>query len=152
MLQDECCTHMLLRKKESFPKTICWKLSSWAFIASPHKKDYEKLPPGDARDTCVIDKVRIWVDVFGKRERKEKSVNSSPCYSFPQFPFLQKQPENLKNRSSNLSFWVMREANFSIVWQKSESWLDCPVRCWSICVKGLARHRPLLGVKVTPDL
>lgn len=36
--------------------------------------------------------------------------------------FLQKQLKNLKNRSSNLYFWVMHDVNFS-----TDSWLDCPV-------------------------
>lgn len=34
-----------------------------------------RLPKSNKRNTCVINKVRIWVDVFSKRETEEKSVN-----------------------------------------------------------------------------
>lgn len=30
---------------------------------------------GDKYDTCVINKIRIWVDVFGKRKRGEMEIN-----------------------------------------------------------------------------
>lgn len=98
----------------------------------------KRLPAGNARDTCVIDKVRIRVDVFGKRERKEKSVNSSP-FIRPGSLFTITTGEFKKTGQVICpSESCMREANFSTVWQKQNHDLIVLSTFWSICVEGLA--------------
>ncbi len=70
--QTKCHTHAF-KSVSHFLKTICRKLSSsWVLIASQHATMSTKLQPDDAWDTCVINKVRIRVDVFAVKERKKE--------------------------------------------------------------------------------
>lgn len=64
-----------------------------------------RLPKSNKRNTCVINKVRIWVDVFSKRETEEKSVNfPSDHFSNVQFflciwgVFFTKESEEFKKQ------------------------------------------------------
>lgn len=71
--QNECLTHMLLRMSHSLKLLAGNRLHHEYFLPIHTQKLETKLSPDDARDTCVINKVGIRVDVLGMRERKENN-------------------------------------------------------------------------------
>ena len=126
-------THAL-KNANHFLKLKCWNVSSKKLIVSPHTHKKKKKKSSDAQDTCVIDKVGIRVDVFGKRESREKSVNSSPCHLFPQFSFYN---NNWRISKTGQVIICLSESCVRRTFPQSgkkktkkknqESWLDCPV-------------------------
>lgn len=128
-LQTQCLTHMLWRMQ-----IISWNLSAGTslhkHLLSVHTHTQKKKKSSDAQDTCVIDKVGIRVDVFGKRESREKSVNSSPCHLFPQFSFYNNNWRISKTGQVIICLsesCVRRTFPQSGKKKNQESWLDCPV-------------------------
>lgn len=88
---------------------------------------------GDKYDTCVINKIRIWVDVFGGRKGGEMEINDH-FYSTAHF-FPKQLKNSCKSRSGELKnssgkfFWGRIFQSGS----KTRLWLHAPSTWWSIC-------------------
>ena len=70
-------------------------LVQWLFSCQFRKR-------GDKYDTCAINKIRIWVDVFGERRREEMEIND---HVYSTAHFLPKQLQNSRKSRSGKIFW-----------------------------------------------
>lgn len=93
-------------------------LVQWLFSCQFRKR-------GDKYDTCAINKIRIWVDVFGERRREEMEIND---HVYSTTHFLPKQLQNSRKSRSGKIFWdrIFQSGSKTRLWLHASMW-------WSIC-------------------